>query len=231
MSGLYYLVIFAFWGFIAFVVSIVSAIVLNRLAHRRGKTGWRVTLSTAAPFVGLLWVVFAVLLHVKISNGYAHQDAGFSGDPYVTLPNGYRLESGNTYDNRLVAPGFQSDIPIAGPGYVRSIIHLQIDGDDFVGDQYDFTTTSIRPFRFDMKTRKFSAPGRTPTADETLHAKTDDNLNVWGNAQTQTRSDANGFWNLYAKYRQPWPSYLLVALIGIGEVSLIVGVASLLHTA
>jgi hypothetical protein len=166
---------------------------------------------------------------MKISNYCAHQDAGFNGDPYVTLPNGYRLESGNTYDNRLVAPGFQSDIPIAGPGYVRSIIHLQIDGDDFVGDQYDFTTASIRPFRFNMKTRTFSAPGRTPTADETLHAN-DGRLDAWENAQTQARSDANSFWNLYAKFRHPWPSYLLVASIGIGEASLIVVVVNLLRT-
>jgi hypothetical protein len=228
MSGLYYLVVFAFWGAVGFVVSIASAILLVRSARRRQKDAWTVAVCGVAPFIGLLWIAFTLFLHIRISNNLAHQDFGMSGDPYVTLPNGYRLESGNTYDNRLVAPGSQSDIPIAGPGYVRSIIHLQIDGDDFVGDQYDFTTRSIRPFRFNMKTGRFSAPGPTPTADETLHAKIDDAGDIWGNAQTQARTDSNGFWNLYAKYRQHWPAYLLITLVVLGEGGLIVGVRKLL---
>ena len=203
---------------------------VSPLGSETRKSAWIVAGCGIAPFVGLLWLAFVLFLHVKISNNLAHQDFGMSGDPYVTLPNGYRLESGNTYDNRLLAPGFHSDIPIAGPGYVRSIIHLQIDGDDFVGDQYDFTTQSVRPFRFNMKTRSFSSPGHTPTASETLHAKNDDAGNVWGDAQTQARTDSNGFWNLYAKYRHHWPNYLLVALIVLGEGSLIVGVRKLLGT-
>jgi hypothetical protein len=230
VSGLYYLVLFAFLGFIGLVASIILAVLSVHSARRRQKSAWIVAVCGVAPFVGLLWLAFALFLHVKVSNNLAHQDFGMSGDPYVTLPNGYKLESGNTYDNRLIAPGFQSDIPIAGPGYVRSIIHLQIDGDDFVGDQYDFTTQSVRPFRFNMKTRSFSSPGHTPTADETLHAKNDDAGNVWGDAQTQARTDSNGFWNLYAKYRHHWPNYLLVALIVLGEGSLIVGVRKLLGT-
>jgi hypothetical protein len=230
MSGLYYLFVFAFWGVIGLVASIISAILLVNSARRRQKAAWIVTVCGVAPFIGFLWLALALFLHMKISNNLANQDFGMSGDPYVTLPNGYRLESGNTYDNRLIAPGFHSDIPIAGPGYVRSIIHLQIDGDDFVGDQYDFTTRSVRPFRFNMKTRSFSSSGRTPTADETLHAKIDNAGDIWGDAQTQARTDSNGFWNLYAKYRHHWPNYLLVALIVLGEGSLIAGVRKLLDS-
>src|SRR6267154_510972 len=120
MSGLYYLFVFAFWGVIGLVASIISAILLVNSARRRQKNAWIVAVCGVAPFIGFLWLAFALFLHIKISNNLAHQDFGMSGDPYVTLPNGYRLESGNTYDNRLIAPGFHSDIPIAGPGYVRS---------------------------------------------------------------------------------------------------------------
>jgi hypothetical protein len=230
VSGLYYLLLFSFGGLIGFVASIILSVSSVNAARRRQKSAWIVAICGVAPFIGLLWLAFALFLHVKISNNLAHQDFGMSGDPYVTLPNGYRLESGNTYDNRLVAPGFRSDIPIAGPGYVRSIIHLQIDGDDFVGDQYDFTTHSVRPFRFNMKTRVFSSPGNIPTADEQLHGTSDDPGNAWGNAQTQARTDRGGFWSLYAKYRHHWPNYLLVAMIVLGEGSLILGVRTLLGT-
>jgi hypothetical protein len=228
MSGLYYLFVFGFWGSVGFIVSIISAILLVKSAPKRQRSTWTVLICGTAPFIGLLWLAFVLFVHVKISNNLAHQDFGMSGDPYVTLPNGYRLESGNTYDNRLVAPGFHSDIPIAGLGYVRSIIHLEIDGDEFVGDQYDFTTQSIRPFRFDIKTRRFSAPGRTPTEDETLHAKIDGAGDIWGDAQTQARTDSNGFWALYGKYRHHWPNYILTALIILGEGGLILGVRKLL---
>lgn len=226
MSGLYYLVILAFGALFGLVVSIVAAIILFRSASRRLKGRLVVLSCTVAPFVGLLWLAVALFIHIMISNHLAHQDFGMSGDPYVTLPNGYRLESGNTYDNRLVAPGFNSDIPIAGPGYVRSIVHLEIVGDKFVGTQYDFTTNSLRPFRFNMRTKEFSAPGRTPTTDETLHASS--NIDKWGEAQTQARNDPNSFWVLFERYRHHWPNYILATLIVFGEGGLILGVRRLI---
>ncbi len=215
-----------FWAFFGFVVAVITAAILFRSASRRQKSRVVVLCCASAPFVGWLWLVVVLFIHVQISNHIAHQDFGMSGDPYVTLPNGYRLESGNTYDNRLVAPGFHSDIPIAGPGYVRSIIHLEIVGDEFIGTQYDFTTNSLRPFRFNIRTREFSAPGRTPTTDETLNAHS--NVDKWGEFQTQARSDPNSFWVLFERYRHRWPNYILMVLIVLGEGGLVVGVRSLL---
>jgi hypothetical protein len=228
MAGVYYLFLFVFWMFVGLAVAVIAAILLFNSASRRRKSRVIVLACTAAPFVGLLWLAVALFLHAKISNDLAHQDAGMSGDPYVTLPNGYKLESGNTYDNRLVAPGFQSDMPIAGAGYVRSIIDLEIVGDEFVGTQYDFSTDSIRPFRFNMKTREFSASGRTATSDETLHAGS--SSEKWGEAQTRARNDPNSFWVLFDTYRHPWPKYILMLLIILGEGGLILGVRRLLRT-
>ena len=228
MSGLYYLVVLAFWAFFGLIVAVIAAVILFRSASRRLKSRVVVLSCTVAPFVGWLWLGVVLFLHVEISDHLAHQDFGMSARPHVTLPNGYRLESGNTYDNRLVAPGFHSDVPIAGPGYVRSIIHLEIVDDEFIGTQYDFTTNSLRPFRFNIRTREFSAPGRTPTTDETLNAHSNNDHDKWGEAQTQARSDPNSFWVLFERYRHHWPNYILTVLIVLGEGGLVVGVRRLL---
>jgi hypothetical protein len=222
MSGLYYLVMFAFWGFVSLIIAILLSAILNRLARRRGKSGRQVVFCTVSPFAGLLWLALAFLLHIKLSNDFAHQDAGFSGDPYVTLPNGYRLESGNTYDNRLIAPGFHSDMPIAGPGYVRMIVHLQVVEDGFIGDQYDPVTQSMRSFHFDTQTRQFQTQGSTPTADEMLHLKTHKrDLDMFSINQEQALHDPNGFWALYSKYRRTWPAIVLITVLMLGEGALV----------
>ncbi|QEE30603.1 hypothetical protein FTW19_22995 [Terriglobus albidus] len=229
MSALSYLVEVVFWGAVGLLIAGISSVLLVKSASRLQKSFWTVVSCGAVPFIGLLWLAFIVLfVHVKISNKWAHQDSGMSGDPYVTLPNGYRLESGNTYDDTLVAPGFHSDVPIAGPGYVRSIIHLKIDGDEFVGDQYCFETDSIRPFRFDMKTMRFEAPECASTQNKTFGARGDEAGEVWGDAQTHARFDTDGFWALYDRYRHHWPNYVLAVLIILGEGALILGVRRLL---
>src|SRR5215472_19304673 len=106
------------------IASILSATlyVVGRGRVRRGVSTRRATVVGAvAPFLGLLWFVVAFIIHVQISNRFAHQDCGLSGDPYLTLPNGYVLGSLNTYSGYIKAPGYETDTPVAGPGYVRSI--------------------------------------------------------------------------------------------------------------
>jgi hypothetical protein len=95
--------------------------------------------------------VIAFLIHVQISNRLAHQDCGLSGDPYVTLPNGYVLGSLNTYSGYIKAPGYETGGPVAGPGYVRSIIDLNFSDPYFVGTQFDHETSSVRSFVFDTR--------------------------------------------------------------------------------
>jgi hypothetical protein len=100
------------------------SIILFFLARKKLRNEGRndrslVVKSTVAPFLGLVWLIVALLIHVQISNKLAHQDCGLSGDPYVTLPNGYELGSHNTCDGYIRAPGAQTDVPVAGPGYVR----------------------------------------------------------------------------------------------------------------
>jgi hypothetical protein len=127
---------------VGLVVACVLSVVLYVAARgrvRRGLSSRRATVAgVVAPFLGLLWFVVAFLIHVQISNRFAHQDCGLSGDPYVTLPNGYVLGSLNTYSGYFKAPGYETDTPVAGPGYVRSIINLKFSDPYFVGTQFDF---------------------------------------------------------------------------------------------
>jgi hypothetical protein len=159
--------------------------------------------SVMAPFLGLAWLLVALLIHVQVSNKLAHQDCGLSGDPYVTLPNGYELGSHNTHDGYIRAPGARTDISIVGPGYVRSIINLQLTGDKFTGTQFDFSTGGVRRFTFDTHTQAFqSAP---------------QGLLSWESANDRAQLGEESYWKMYAKYRHRWPNYILLLLIIGGE--------------
>ena len=166
-----------------------------------------IALIALAPFFALLWLVAALLIHVQISNRLAHQDCGLSGDPYVTLPNGYELGSHNTYDGYIKAPGVETDVPVAGPGYVRSIIDLQFSNGVFTGTQFDFNTSSVRHFTYDTRTRSFQSSPEGPLS--------------WDAANTQAQQGANSYWYLYPKYRHHWPNYILLALIIAGEGAIV----------
>lgn len=194
------------------VFAIVGACVLSLLLYRHAKKRLRnegpnrrtsVVVSALAPFFGLIWLVIALLIHVEISNRLARQDCGLSGDPYVTLPNGYELGSHNTYDGYIRAPGAETDVPIAGPGYVRSIIDLQFIDGKFVGTQFDFKTSSIRRFVFDTRTQTFQSSPEGPL--------------TWNASNTEAQQGADSYWTLYARYRHHWPNYILLALIFGGE--------------
>ncbi len=182
--------------------------------HRRNNVA---LLSAAAPFVGLLWLAVALLIHVQISNKLANQDCGFSPDPYVTLPSGYVLGSTNTYDGYFKAPGFETGVPVAGPGYVRSIIDLQLSHGYFIGTQFDFKASRIRAFVFDTRTRAFQISGGGESS-------------TWEAAVTRARDDATSYWKLYEQYRRHWPNYILLALIIGGEGAICVWLWKLLAT-
>lgn len=106
MAGFAVFMTVLIYGFWALVAASVSSLCLYLYAKRRfreeGHSHRRVAIASAtAPFLALLWLVAALLIHVEISNRLAHQDCGFSPDPYVTLPNGYVLGSNNTYDGYI----------------------------------------------------------------------------------------------------------------------------------
>ena len=174
-------------------------------------------MSTLAPFLALLWLIVALVLHVEISNRLAHQDCGFSPDPYVTLPNGYVLGSQNTYDGYIKAPGFEMDVPIAGPGYVRSIIDLQLSNGDFIGTQFDLKTSATHHFVFDTRTRSYQVTDKDGSQAPSPQASDSTDLNAWTAAETHAHDDANSYWQLYAQYRHHWPNYILALLIITGE--------------
>jgi hypothetical protein len=159
--------------------------------------------AAVAPFLGFAWLVVALLIHVQVSNKLAHQDCGLSGDPYVTLPNGYEVGSHNTYDGYIKAPGARTDVAVAGPGYVRSIVSLQLEGDKFTGTQFDFTTSGMRRFTLDTHTGAFQS---TPAGAMS-----------WDAANDKAQLGEDSYWKLYSKYRHHWPNYLLLILIVGGE--------------
>jgi|CZKF01.1.fsa_nt_gi hypothetical protein len=219
MAGFAIVMTILTYGFLSLIAASVLSLCLYFYAKRRvRKEGHNrrrvVVVSALAPFLALLWLVTALLIHIEISNRLAHQDCGFSPDPYVTLPNGYVLGSHNTYDGYIAAPGFETDVPVVGPGYARSIIDLQLSNGYFIGTQFDLKTSRMRNFVFDTRTREFHA---TDLNDSASQVSDTDHLAAWAAAETRAHDDATSYWKLYAQYRHHWPNYILMALILAGE--------------
>ena len=200
------------YGIIGILVAGVLSLILFLLARRKlrdqGRTDRSLIVKTAAvPFLGLAWLVVALLIHVQISNRLAHQDCGLSGNPYVTLPNGYEVGSHNTYDGYIRAPGVRTDVPVAGPGYVRSIISLHLADDKFTGTQFDFKTSSVRRFTFDTHTQSFQSVQEGPLS--------------WEAANDKAQLGEDSYWKIYSRYRHRWPNYVLLILIVSGEGAIV----------
>jgi hypothetical protein len=196
------------YAFVGVVGAVIFSLILFFLVRRKlrgeARSDRSLTIkAAAAPFLGLAWLVAALLIHVQVSNKLAHQDCGLSGDPYVTLPNGYELGSHNTYDGYIRAPGARTDVDVAGPGYVRSIVSLHLDNDVFTGTQFEFKTSSIRRFTLESRTQRYQSALVGPTS--------------WEAANDQAQLGEDSYWKLYTKYRHHWPNYLLLALILGGE--------------
>ncbi|HZU31694.1 MAG TPA: hypothetical protein VFB79_11295 [Candidatus Angelobacter sp.] len=204
----------------ACILSVILYVVARRRVRRGVSSQKAAIVGAVAPFLGLLWFVVAFLIHVQISNRIAHQDCGLSGDPYVTLPNGYVLGSLNTYDGYIKAPGYETDTPLAGPGYVRSIIKLNFSDPYFVGTQFDFKTSSMRNFVFDTRTREFHASEANSREGHPLDASSPAALDAWADAQTHAARDPDSYWKLYDQYRHRWPKYVFLALVIAGEVGI-----------
>jgi hypothetical protein len=182
------------------VASILSVLlyVVGRHRVQRGVSSQKaIVIGAAAPFFGLLWFVLAFLIHVQISNRFAHQDCGLSGDPYVTLPNGFVLGSLNTYSGYIKAPGYETGTPVAGPGYVRSIIDLKFSDPYFVGTQFDHETSSVRSFVFDTRTLEFRASEPKTREGRPLDPSSQAALDAWGDAQTHVQTDPDSYWKMY----------------------------------
>jgi hypothetical protein len=217
MAGFAIFMTIVIYGFFSAVVATIMSVTLVLVARRRvpqDSPGRRNLLRTCgfAPFAGLLWLIVAFLIHVQISNRLAHQDCGsLSGDPYVTLPNGYVLGSLNTYDGYIVAPGYKTDVPFTGPGYVRGLIDLKWDGTTFSGTYFDsnLPPTYVRGFTFDtrdLSIRTFDPPPIT-----------------WQPGDPSPEDHPYSYWRLYQRYRHHWPNFVLLALILAGEGTIAVG--------
>jgi hypothetical protein len=203
------------------VLASILSLILYVVGKRRTRSGLgsrrAVFIGATAPFLGLLWLAVAFLIHVAISNRLAHQDCGLSGDPYVTLPNGYVLGSLNTYSGYIKAPGYETDTPVAGPGYVRSIIDLKFSDPYFVGTQFDHETSTVRSFVFDTRTLKFRASESKTREGRPLDPSSQAALDAWGDAQTHVQTDPDSYWKMYYQYRHHWPKYVFLAILAAGE--------------
>jgi hypothetical protein len=224
-AGFAVVMTFLSFGVVGLVGASVASFCLFFYARNRvrltGRQPGVVTLTTVAPFLAFFWLIAAFVLHVLISNNLAHQDCGFglSPDPWVTLRNGYKLGSHNTYDGYIAAPGVETAQPVVGDGYVRSIITLQWKDPYFVGTQFDFNTGRTRAFIHD--TRVHTTATSDPSLDvNEVTEEGSKNLDAWTTAQTQTHFDADSYWVMYARNRRRWPSYEFLALVLLGEAAI-----------
>jgi hypothetical protein len=213
MAGLYYVVMALTFGLLGLVAATITSIALIVRSKKRLPQGLRgrslfLTACGLAPFAGLFWLILAFVVHVQISNKLAHQDCGFSGDPYVTLPNGYVLGSLNTYSGYIVAPRYKTDVPATGPGYVRSLIDIELVNGSFVGSYQDLTTNVVHNFIFNTRDRSIQ------TSDTGIHID-------FGTVQDRVHADPTSYWKLYEKYRHYWPGFISLALVALGELAII----------
>ena len=218
MAGFAVFATILLYALVALIAASILSVKLYRVAKKRVSEGLcerkAMAFGAAAPFLGVLWLLIAFLVHVQISNRLAHQDCGLSGDPYVTLPNGYVVGSLNTYSGYFKAPGYETDVPIAGPGYVRSLVDLKFSDPYFIGTQFDRSSSGIRKFVFDTRTLEFHAE------EPRSSGKGQD---AWGDAQTHAHDDADSYWKVYYQYRHSWPQYVFIGLLLIGEVGIFLG--------
>lgn len=225
---------FGFFGLIAAgLLSFVAVQLVKRKFPQRDTNHSAMRKKFAlAPFVALLWVVVAFCLHVFISNHLAHQDCGLglSPDPFVRLPNGYTLGSHNTYDGYLAAPGFQTDVPVAGPSYVRSLVTLRWVGDEFRGSQFDFKTSKVRNFVFNTKTHLFTTPDDSGMAGRECDSRNPACVDAWGKANDEAQTGSASYWILYNQYRHRWPTYLFLLLLIAGESTITLYLVKLWRT-
>ena len=219
MAGFAIFMSVLFYCFFGLIAAGVVAICLRlytkaKLPEEDFRRDRAIARSTYAPFIGLAWFFAAFFIHVFLSNKIAHQDSGFSADPYVTLPNGYILGSANTYDGYIVAPGFHTGVPVEGQGYVRSLIDLQLSGDIFRGTQFDLKTSKVKRFVFNAQTHIYTSVNLTPEEAAQLQNRT---LSKWAGGQANPDNDKDSYWAMYMRYKHSWPSYVFIALICIGE--------------
>ncbi len=222
------------WGFISLIVAAGLSLFLflytrSRISVGTPKRRKVILVSAMAPFLGLFWLIVALLIHVQISNRLAHQDCGFSPDPYVTLPNGYVLGSGNTYDGYIVAPGYKTDVPVTGPGYVRSLIDLELKDGDFAGTFLDFKAFVVRRFVLDTRTQEIKILDADDPINHEFQSSSQKDLDQFSAVQTRVHNDATSYWKLYEQYRHHWPNYVLVLLIVAGEGAIVFWVWKLWH--
>lgn len=223
MAGFAVFMTFLTWGFALFVAAIVLSFVLYRSAKGACPASttaahtFRIA-STLAPFLGLLWLIIALILHVNISNNIAHQSVGFSPDPYVTLPNGYVLGSMNTYDGYIRAPHPHTDVPWVGPGYVRSLIDIDFKDGRFEGtyldsrsDMHPNGTDGIRRFVFDTK-------------DQSIQTFATGDKSDFGDQQNLVHQDERSYWVMYARYHHSWPRLVFWAILLSGEMSIVAAI-------
>jgi hypothetical protein len=214
------------YGLVGLIAGAIASTCFYLYAKERRSR--RVALAcAAAPFLALLWLIVALLIHVQISNRLAHQDCGFSPDPYVTHPNDYVLGSHNTYDGYFRAPGFETDVPVAGPGYVRSLIDLQLSNGYFTGTQFNFKTSRVRRFVFNTATRVFQTPDNDDSSGKECSSTDPQCVALFTQTETSVHEDANSYWKLYFQYRHHWPNYILLVLIVLGEGAVVLGIRRL----
>ena len=199
-------------GALGIVLASVSSLVLYLVAkraivHTAPARRHLIAVSILTPFFCLGWLVVALLLHVEISNRIAHQDCGFSPDPYVTLSNGYVVGSANTYSGYVVAPGFHTDVPSTGAGYVRSLVDLRWKGDLFSGTYVDIPTRHLHSFLFNTRDGSIKSVDLSEVVD-------------FGDQQTRVHEDENAYWVLYSQNRHRWPSFVLIVLLFAGEIGI-----------
>lgn len=201
---------------VGFAVSFALFVHSKGQLHKLGTTDHRYLIERSiTPFAALLWIAVACLIHVWISNHLAHQDCGLSGDPYVTLPNGYVVGSLNTYSGYVHAPGVNTDVPFVGPGYVRGLINLTFQNGRFEGTYLDLRSTTnpngisgVRRFVFDTRDRSIQT---FPTGDSA----------DFEGQQNRVHADNTSYWQIYAQYRHHWPTAVLWLLILGGEAAIL----------
>lgn len=101
-------------------------------------------------------------------------------------------------------------MPATGPGYVRSLIDIQLINGSFVGSYRDYGSNTIHNFSFNAGDRSIQT--------------TDTGIPIdFGAVQDRVHSDPTSYWRLYERYRHRWPAIVFLDLIALGGGAIIFG--------
>lgn len=159
MAGFGILMAYLFYTVAGIVLACFLALILFLVGRKiapRGTEGREAFLSSCwkAPFLGLLWILFAFIAYSCIMGLVFHRDNGLSANPHAPLPDGYILGAAHYGNNYIIGPGkLTNGCSQDGPDCVAGVLYLQIADPYLLGSKFRGRAEGEEYFLIDTRAR------------------------------------------------------------------------------